>query len=85
VYPLSLARGRSTTEASQFEQYLRFSKPTTLSITLTIAESQSVMLLFMGEQRERWTREDGDDGETLTITIDITEGDLQAVGDRYWS
>gem|GEM_PF-3456471 len=84
VYPLTLAIGRSTTEAAQYEQYLRFAKPTTLSIRLMIAGSDSVMLLFMGEQREHWTREDGSDGETLTITIDITEADLQAVGDRYW-
>jgi hypothetical protein len=84
VYPLTLAKGRSTTEASQYERYLRFSKPTIFSVTLAIAVSDHVMLLFMGEKREHWTREDGGDGETLTITIDITEADLQAIGDRYW-
>jgi len=84
VYPLTLAKGRSTTEASEYERYLRFSKPTTFSATLAIAGSDSVMLIFMGEQREHWTREDGSDGETLTITIEITAADLQAVGDRYW-
>jgi hypothetical protein len=84
TYSLSLAHGRSTTKASQYEGYLRFSKPTPFSATLTIATSDNVMLLFMGERREHWAREDGEDGETLTISVDITAEDLQAVGDRYW-
>ncbi len=84
VYPLTLALGRSTTEASGHEWHLRFSKPTMFSARLTIAGSDSVMLLFMGENREHWTREDGGDGETLTITIDIADADLRAIGDGYW-
>jgi hypothetical protein len=43
------------------------------------------MLLFMGERREHWTRADGADGDTLSITIEITETDLSAVDDRYWT
>jgi hypothetical protein len=84
VYPLALARGGSTTDAAGYDAYLRFAKPTRFSATLTIAGSDNVMLLFMGEKREHWTREDGCDGETLNITVDITEADLRAVGDRYW-
>lgn len=83
-YPLTLAESKSTTEATSYHGHLRFDTPTTFQATLRVTGSANTMLLFMGERREHWTREDGADGETLSITIEITEADLSAVGDRYW-
>jgi hypothetical protein len=85
VYSLALAKGRSTNADWSQEWYVRFARPTTFSATLAITGSDSVMLIFMGEKnREHWTREDGGDGDVQNLTIDITEEDIQAIGDWYW-
>ena len=76
-----------STKAAYYRQfYFRFSKPTTFSATLTHAQSEHVMMLFMGERdRLHWTREDASAGEVLKIKIDITEEDIKNIGDFYWS
>lgn len=81
----ALAEGFSTKAASGKKFYFRFSKPTTFSATLRHKGSNNMMLLFMGDRnREHWTREDAGEGEDLEIHIDITEDDLQNIGDWYW-
>ena len=44
--------------------------------------------LFQPPSRQRissWTRQDARQGETLTITTDISREDIEKLGDRYWT
>lgn len=85
TYTFTLATGQSIADPSDKVFYLRFTRPTTFTATLRHQGSESVMLLFMGEKNsEHWTREDAYAGETLEISLDITEADLSAMGDWYW-
>jgi len=84
-YNFTLAKGGSTTELSGRRFYFRFTKPTVFSATLDHTGSSSVMLLFMGENSEHWTRKDAKNGETLRVNINITTEDIKRIGDGYWS
>jgi hypothetical protein len=45
-----------------------------------------MMLLFMGKKnREHWTRVNARDGEVLEININITEEDINNIGEWYWA
>jgi len=85
-YEFQLAKRGSTDVEFETTRYLRFSEPTRLTVQLEHAGSDAVMLLFRGEDAAFTHRErkDARQGETLTITADITADDIQKLGDRYW-
>ena len=85
TYNFKLAKGRSTTELSGKTFYFKFAEPTTFTAHLEHEGSNSIMFHFMGERDyEHITRMDAHEGEPLEISIDITDGDLWNIGDRYW-
>ena len=83
---LSLDKASQKEGLPSQEFYFRFSKPTRFSAQVSHSGSSSVMLLFMGEKdRLHWTRLDAKKGEPLTITVQITEEDLEKIGDVHWT
>jgi len=84
TYEFTLARGRDQEGLSSKTFFLLFPKPTRFSARLEHKGSQSVMLLFMGENRRHWERKDAYRGEPLEITCDISQKDVKDIGDGYW-
>jgi len=86
TYKFTLARHGSTDVPSGKSFYFTFSKSQQFSAKLEHAGSDNVMMLFMGqdENRNHWTRKDARQQEELTIEADITDADIESVGDRYW-
>jgi len=97
-----------TTDCTEDVHHFRFSEPTTFTAHLEHHGSKHIALLFMGENREHWTRKDTSnapcrvpetsgqveaddaipgyfDESPLEISIDITDGDILSVGERYWT
>ena len=92
TYQIDLAAGGSTEELSDKQYYFRFTEPTTFTAHLEHHNSKSITFLFMGENREHWTRKDTYDcalgiskDEPLEISIAITEEDMRSVGEGYWT
>ena len=66
--------------------YFRFERPTALTATLEHAGSNAMMLMFSGGKKHlHATRVDTEDGETMTITVNIGERAIRDLGHRYWS
>ena len=66
--------------------YFRFERPTAFTATLEHAGSDAVMLMFSGGKKYlHATRVDTEDGETMTITVNIGERAIRDLGHRYWS
>lgn len=85
-HPFRLGKSRSTEELFSKTFYLKFNRPTLFTATLQHADSQNMMMLFMGEkERLHWTREDARAGEPLRVAIEISEQDLERIGDNYWT
>ncbi len=80
-----LAKGQSTEDPSNRTFYFRFNKPTKFSASLRCEGSEAIMLLFMGENKEHWTRRNGIAGMDLQINVEISAKDIQSVGEGYWS
>lgn len=66
------------------EFYFRFKKPVNFSASLKVKDSNNIMLLFMGENKELWTRKNGRSGDILAIETYITPEQIQKVGSGYW-
>ena len=86
TYEFKLAPGRSTDLPFGKTYYFQFTEAKKFHAQLEHKGSNSVMLLFMGqdEGRNHWTREDAHQGEILKITAEICEDDIKKLGDRYW-
>ena len=66
--------------------YFRFERPTAFTATLEHAGSDAMMLMFSGGKKHlHATRVDTEDGETMTITVNIGERAIRDLGHRYWS
>jgi hypothetical protein len=67
--------------------FFRYDSPVRFKATLEHAGSNSVMLLFMGEnsQRNLWTRRDAKQEEPLEIDVAITDEDITQLDGDYWS
>ncbi len=86
TYEFKLAPGGSTDLPFGKTYYFQLTEPKKIHAQLEHKGSNSVMLLFMGqdEGRNHWTREDARQGETLKITAEICEDDIKKLDDRYW-
>ena len=86
TYEFKLAKSRSTDQPFGKTFYFRFQEATRFSAELEHAGSDSVMMLFMGEDegRTHWTRRDARREETLKITTEIRQANIAKLGDRYW-
>jgi hypothetical protein len=84
TYPFFLENCRSKEKRSSREFYFRFDSPRTFSATLEIFGSKNVMLLFMGENKELWTRENGEGDCVLDIKAKIGKNEIKSVGNGYW-
>lgn len=86
TYKFTLARRDSTDEPFTKSFYFKFTESKQFSAKLKHAGSDNVMMLFMGqdENRNHWTRRDARQQEELTIEAEITDADLESVGDRHW-
>ena len=58
TYHIDLATADSTEELTRKIYHFRFTEPTTFTAHLEHHDSKNTVLLFMGENREHWTRED---------------------------
>lgn len=66
--------------------YFRFERRTAFTATLEHAGSNAMMLMFSGGKKHlHATRVDTEDGETMTITVNIGERAIRDLGHRYWS
>lgn len=86
TYKFALARRGSTDEPFTKSFYFRFTESKQFSAKLEHAGSDNVMMLFMGEDegRNHWMRQDARQQEELTIEAEITDADIETVGDRNW-
>ncbi len=83
-YPFKLAKGRSTEGLFSKTFFFQFAKPILFTASLKHNNSNNMMMLFMGEQREHWTRKNAQQGESLAINIEITKEDIEKIGRGYW-
>lgn len=84
-YEFELAEGRSTNELFDRVFHFRFEKPVVFSASLQQTGSASVMVLFMGEGGQHWSRRDGKLGENPRIDAKISKDDIERIGAGYWS
>ncbi|MBD3672638.1 MAG: hypothetical protein HUJ26_03835 [Planctomycetaceae bacterium] len=85
-FQLSLDKAFQKEGLSSRELYFCFKKPTKFSAQVTHNGSNSVMLFFTGEKDQlHLTRRDAKKGVPLTITVQITEKDLEQIGDAHWT
>jgi hypothetical protein len=86
TYEFKLAKRGSIDPPFTKSFYFHFTEAKRFSAQLEHAGSDSVMLIFMGqdENRTHWTRQDARQRETLKITTDISREDIEKLGDRYW-
>lgn len=87
TYEFKLAQSGSIDLPFEKTYYFQITQPKRFRAQLEHAGSDSVMLLFMGQNEDRthWTRQDARQGETLKITTDISGEDIKKLGDRYWT
>lgn len=66
--------------------YFRFTESKRFCAQLEHAGSNAVMLSFMGgdEDRTHRARQDARQGEHLKISADISQADIETLGDHYW-
>jgi hypothetical protein len=86
TYEFKLAQGRSTDQPSSRTFFFRFTEACRFKAHLEHAGSDSVMLIFMGEDegRTHWNRQDARRGESLQIRAEISQQDIEKLRDRYW-
>ena len=84
-----LERSKPATEDSRDNYrmvYFIFNRPTVLTATLRHSGSEEAMLLFQGGPKQRlFTREDDEQGETMTIAVTLSQSSIDAVAGRYWT
>lgn len=87
TYEFKLAQRGSTDLPFQKTYYFAFTEPKRFRAQLEHAGSDSVMMIFMGQDENRlhWTRQDARKGETLKIAAEIRQEDIKKLGDRYWT
>jgi hypothetical protein len=83
-YRFELGKARETNRLFGQTYYFQFTKPTTFRARLQHEGSKRMMLLFMGKNREHWTRTDAKESEPLDIHIDITQDDIARGVGAYW-
>ena len=66
--------------------YFRFDRPTAFTATLEHNGSNAMMLMFLGDAGKplHATRVDSEDGEPLTIAVNIRQPAIDFLGHRYW-
>ena len=65
--------------------HFRFDRPTVFTATLKHRGSDEVALIFSGGRKQlHWTRDDGGQGEALTIALTIAQPAIDAMAGRYW-
>jgi hypothetical protein len=82
TYKFDLAKGFSTDEIFDKTFYFKFTKPTRFSAQLEHAGSNSVMLMFNGGRFQIRKDAQSPSGQPLEISFDITQDDIQDMGDR---
>lgn len=87
IIEFKLAKSGSVEESFEKIVYFRPTTPVKITAQLQHSGSESVMMLFMGEDERRlhWTRRDAKLEEPLEIPIELTQQDLKDLGDGYWS
>ena len=87
TYEFKLAPRDSIDQPFEKTCYFQFKDGKSFHARLEHKGSNSVMLLFMGqdEDRNHWTRMDALDGEALEINAEISGDDITNLGDRYWT
>ncbi len=87
TYEFKLAPRGSIDQPFEKTCYFQFTKSRSFHARLEHKGSNSMMLLFMGqnEGRNHWTRTDAFQGELLKIEVEISEEDIKELGDRYWT
>jgi hypothetical protein len=87
TYEFKLATGGSTDQPFTKMFYFHFTEPKRFSAKLEHAGSDSVMLMFMGQDEglTHSTRQDARRAETLNITTIISRRDIEKLGERYWT
>src|SRR5262249_28032086 len=87
TYEFKLAQRGSTDLPFSKTYYFQFTQAKRFHAQLEHAGSDSVMLIFLGqdENRTHWTRQDARQGETLQIKANITQEDIKKLDGRYWT
>ncbi|MEI8017381.1 MAG: hypothetical protein WCH39_04225 [Schlesneria sp.] len=87
TYEFTLAPRDSIDQPFEKTCYFQFKDAKSFHARLEHKGSNSVMLLFMGqdEDRNHWARMDALDGEALEINAEISRDDIKKLGDRYWT
>ncbi len=87
TYEFKLAKGGSTDQPFTKMFYFHITEPKRFSAKLEYAGSDSVMLMFMGQDEglTHSTRQDAHRAETLNITTIINRRDIEKLGERYWT
>jgi hypothetical protein len=87
TYEFTLAKLND--EDAPFDQrfYFQFPEATKLTARLEHSGSNAVMLLFSGqnEDRSHFLRLDAKDEESLELSIDLDDRDLEIIANRYWT
>lgn len=86
TYEFKLAKSRSTEELFAKVFYFRFAEPKKITARLEHAGSDSVMLIFMGEDESHMhlARKDARKGEPLEISATILQEQIEQLADRHW-
>ncbi|PQO33389.1 hypothetical protein C5Y96_11105 [Blastopirellula marina] len=85
TYEYRLWQSRSPLGQSSQEFGFQFDQPVQFTAALTHTGSKAMMLLFRSELKTRHsTRKDAEMGESLAISVDITEEDIRENRGRYW-
>jgi len=86
IYKFKLAQRGSTDEPFTKMFFFRFPEACHFNAKLEHEGSDSVMLLFMGEdaRRTHWTRKDAKKEETLQIGAAISQADIEKLRNRNW-
>jgi hypothetical protein len=87
TYEFKLAQRGSTDLPFSKTYYFQFTQGKRFHAQLEHSGSNSVMLIFMGqdENRTHWTRQDARQGQTLQIKANITQEDIKKLDGRYWT
>lgn len=80
-----LAKLKDENEVDEKTFYFKFNKPTEFKVHLENSNSNHLTLVFFNENgKKHWSRLDAENGEPLDLNINITQGDIESVGDNYW-
>ena len=84
TFSFKLAQLKNKNEMYNKTFYFKFKEPTNFKIHLGHANSNHVTVSFMGPNKEHWNRLDAEQGKPLELNINISEADINNIGDRYW-